>query len=339
MRQSQHPAYMSTTRRMGSNKMDSHNHGSGPSKSSWWWKAVFLVGFGCLLVVNHAKVLPQRPELIWDYNHFDDRLDTDNDNGNSVGGVNHNQSAKAPDSASSTATTATATLSSSTTLIKNRTENRNLLLVQIASRQDGVADITTRPNRAYARHWGYDFLLYRPGSSSAALMSSSHCSSVSEILRDVVATTHSSRDGRPSKYDMVLFLRDDSVVLDLEFDLRTLLPMDKLAALPGNADTGISIWNTRHDHFEPVSQALVDTPSSLLCTDDAVIQETIAAQSNSDQVVVLSSSTSGNGFVDARHLLHLPNYNTMDSQAAAMKLQAVTNSVCYRYFPKCEILE
>lgn len=205
-----------------------------------------------------------------------------------------------------------------------RSKGRNLLLIQISNQNDGVADVTSKPNRAYARHWGYDFLLYTVRNNDQ------DCTTGFQVMQDLYQKQQLALATR--KYDMVLLMRDDSVIVDLEFDIRSLLPEEKLVALPGWSSkqnlSGITLWNTKHAKFDSLSQHVLSMATA--CTDLSLW--------NVDDQMVEPLNSSG-GFVDSRHLLYLSNYSTIDPTTALVKLQAVTNSVCYRYFPKCEILQ
>lgn len=227
---------------------------------------------------------------------------------------------------------------------------RNLLLLQFSSSAtDSWADITSRPNRAYARQWGRNYVLYRgnhDGNSDLDL---------SRILMRLVSN---NANGLLLYYDAVILLPPDAIIVDLDYDLLELLPESKLLAmsdptlceLPQNQ---VLLYNLRHPLAKDVSHQWQDAlekgpppPAATACKGTQLLQQIILASNNSNNkknlLADLAETNSGlvpepttPGAFCLKQCSLLPQSNDEIKMAC---LHTTADSVCYRYYPKCELL-
>jgi len=111
----------------------------------------------------------------------------------------------------------------------DRTGGRNMLIIQLSSsRTQQWSEVTSRTNRAYAKHWAIDyFLKYRDDITSSQRQ---------DLLRTIYdgqkIDTNVSKSSKYSfSYDSVMFLSPDGIISDMEFNLLSLLPEKKLITL------------------------------------------------------------------------------------------------------------
>jgi hypothetical protein len=187
-------------------------------------------------------------------------------------------------------------------------DQRHLLMVQQSTGSTaalGYSRITSRPNRAYARQWGIDFHL------------TFDCHCPAQLLLDVYQMQWYEGEEEVPVYDAVLFLTSDSIVTDMDYDILTLLPEDKLATVTSNGEK-LRMINLRHDIFPTLVKLW-------LTSCDAPLQDMVESVT-SDYITIHPSEA---GFLEPR-LVRFSDRPTT--------LQTTADSVCYRYYPRCDVL-
>ena len=111
---------------------------------------------------------------------------------------------------------------------------RNLLIAQVGQSRP-FAEIASRPNRAYARRWGWDYLLHTGEEDP--------CGTV-KVLNHILARQEEKEQAR-APYDAVLFLSPDAIITDQDYQFLALLPTEKLVAA-NIANSKVFLWNLNH---------------------------------------------------------------------------------------------
>jgi hypothetical protein len=173
-------------------------------------------------------------------------------------------------------------------------------------------------------------------------------------------------------YDVVALLPADAVIRDLDYDLLDLLPDDKLVALAGwkkedpwavsGSRINVAFFNLRHRHADRVVQAWSDAvlQSKRVVTCGAgreisILLEAIQSVLESDEELssmIHPLDQTEQGFVGdisnefAIKGLAPPPIGSSRAVVSmsslpdtAVSLQTTADSVCYRYYPKCEVLQ
>jgi len=253
--------------------------------------------------------------------------------------------------------------------------NRNLVIVQtgLVVPFASIVDITSRPNRAYAKHWGLDYLKYTADHHSTVSLCYDRALLLHEFVRQHERQQEEQRLQTQSKaqrvYDMILFLPGDSIITDCEFDLTTLLPEDKLVGIATRAsddnhlkderqsDSRIFMWNLNHKDSRVALNFLLDliNDDSVSCQDEndlvsllAVIKTQFRGSNPGDispHVEYLQETSKG--FVAPRLInfdssmwpssKSVKSGNDLVFQVEASR-ETVADSVCYRYYPRCEVI-
>mmetsp|Transcript_19162 Transcript_19162/g.31787 ORF Transcript_19162/g.31787 Transcript_19162/m.31787 type:complete len:369 (-) Transcript_19162:349-1455(-) len=222
--------------------------------------------------------------------------------------------------------------------------NRNLLIVQLSSgRTKSWSDVTSIPNRAYARQWAVDYLLHYSNTDDDDTISCPQ----SQLLWDIYQRRTKENDDKKEEpiYDAVLFLSSDAVITDLDYNLLTLLPEHQLVltvtttSSNNNDKLVMSLWNLRHQQFKNLARLYRDTPNcdaSIWELAEEASMTTTATTSNNEDSVITTLSPSAAGFVEPR----LVKFLLLDSKTPTIlaKLQTTADSVCYRYYPRCDVL-
>jgi hypothetical protein len=195
---------------------------------------------------NHAVMYDVQPEWSWDHNIYNPQQQ-------------QQRGGKPPSSSSSAGVAVTAGA-------QQQQQPRNLLLAQMAGSAalQSMAEITSRPNRAYARQWGRDYVLYKGSAQTLErtcfdkvvvlstildkqLLSVSHStttttttttdfwSSLAGASGSISTTsTHQKQpvaSTRSVQYDVVALFPPDATMTNLDSDLLNLMPPDKLLAI------------------------------------------------------------------------------------------------------------
>lgn len=257
------------------------------------------------------------------------------------------------------------------------------------------ASITSRPNRAYARQWGRNYVRVLPWRGDS-LDSASFLKAIFDRQQDQQKTEQLS-----VPYDVVALLPPGTIIMDLDYDLLELISPDKILAIAGGDDeslnnetrrrNGVLLFNLNHklanivisrwcDELEYAQQQQrhkagfcnFDDLSLLVRVIQSIVDESVGLQSvvhtldeakggfilespDSDTditangagdiaspasyciksfakaVIIWSSSLSSAYLPLSVQLLSIP-------EVTRASLQAASDSVCYRYYPKCEIL-
>jgi len=246
----------------------------------------------------------------------------------------------------------------------DETRPPNLLLAQVAGNPTlrTLAEISSRPNRAYARQWRRDYVQY----SDSIRTLDKTCFDKVLVLHKILDQQLQSKMDLLSlsrvHYDAVALLTPDSIVIDLDCDLWDLMPDDKLVAIAGWKDassafqsqSGVVFFNLRHKYARTVAQLWLDmiSPAEMTCganNDLMILIQAIQLVLEDDEEpssLIHGLDETENGFV-GKHVIKVispavPGSKevTLVSNLAETRaiLQTTTASVCYRYYPRCEVL-
>lgn len=192
-------------------------------------------------------------------------------------------------------------------------KNRNLLIVQLSSTQTHPwSEATSRPNRAYARRWRYDFLLHN--SDDSAL-----CLHQSQVLWEIYQRQLQDQNSASEWYDSMLFLSPDAIISNMDFDIATLLPRENLATLASNEK--LSMLNVRHKNFLTLAELWLQS-----------CDLTASVESVEGISTILDPSVAG--FLEPR----LVKFLVDESAGAVTTLHTTADAVCYRYYPRCDVV-
>jgi hypothetical protein len=206
---------------------------------------------------------------------------------------------------------------------------RNLLVAQVGQSRP-FAEVASRPNRAYARRWGWDYLLHT-GEEDA-------CSTV-QVLNHIL--THQEEKGQArAPYDAVLFLSPDAIITDQDYQFLALLPTEKLVAA-NIANSKVFVWNLNHVHSLDLARQWLESGEGSFASCDmeslwAAIETTVAGEiANTIQPLQLSETA---GLVEPRLIKFIPQDAEQSFPETMGLLEGIADSVCYRYYPRCEVL-
>ena len=258
--------------------------------------------------------------------------------------------------------------SSSSVIAPGPQQERNLLLAQFSGSPalDILSSISSRPNRAYARQWVRDYVRYT-GSSSKRLERA--CFDKVYLLRTILnRQAHTETLWSPSsrvEYDVVVLLPPDAIITDLDSDLLNLFPADKLFGVAsyqqqstsdssGSTYSEVLFFNLRHKYAVDTAElwySLTEPPVTCGAGNDIqLLLEAVRSVAESEDEVkndlVATLAVSPKGFVGSRSIKVIPQTVpsskavTLVSNAAKTKLdlQTTADSVCYRYYPRCDVL-
>ena len=234
-----------------------------------------------------------------------------------------------------------------------------------------LSDVTSRPNRAYARQWKMDYVDYYAGRTS---YSSKSCYDKVFVLHTLLEKQRDEANEAPPiwphsprvQYDSIVLLPSDAIVMEMDENIvETMLPPDKLVAIAGwkssheelDSRSGVILFNLNHEHawkvadlwwtlsqesFETCGAAngistLIDAIASTMDQDvgeslDSLIQpipeNPDGALGSHYLIKCLPGTVPG-----ARHQLVLSNL-----QQSRENIHQTADSVCYRFYPKCEVI-
>lgn len=286
--------------------------------------------------------------------------------------------------------------------------SRNLLIVQVVAAPHSpewrtslfqFGEISSRPNRAYARQWGRNFVRYTappdPDGNNSNIDYSQQCDGVDHvvvlnaILDRQQPRTLEERDTIP--YDALVLLPPDAIITDLDYDLLSMIPDDKLLSVVGcqkgqQHSGGVVFWNLRHELTHVVAEhlwselvepqqdesdrpqtcafqqsyvkLLLDRVLPSVLKDDAGVQSVVGnLDETKDGFVFVGAPSLSGREIDATGNIGeaVPSFclkcfppngslSTKTSQllsdpdATRVTLQTTADAVCYRYYPKCEVL-
>ena len=256
--------------------------------------------------------------------------------------------------------------------------SRNLLLAQVAGTPtlDELALVSSRPNRAYARSWGVDYVRYTNQKHSL----DKSCFDKVNVLNTVLTKQfryNSEAASTPSywpsqrsihvQYDVVVLLPPDAIIMDLDYDMLRFLPKDKLVAISGWVEdvarpysgTEIIFFNMRHKLAEKVSKLwrekieLID--ASCGAGNDLTIFinviGSVLGKGEELSSLILGLEETDEGFVgkddEEGFVLKGISPSVPSSKAKTLvtnlndnraTLQTTADAVCYRFYPKCDVL-
>lgn len=247
--------------------------------------------------------------------------------------------------------------------------NEIVLIAQVVTSRElrGLVDISSRPNRAYAREWGMDYARYDSGRS---VFNSKTCFEKAFVLNTLMERQSKDSNDSPSswfntpraQYDSLILLAPDSIITELDTNLaETMLPKEKLVAIAGwgegkrlSSKSNVILFNLQHKHAEAVAKLWWEMvePLDVTCganNDLGLLITAIASvmdlsEDLDDLIEPLSESPDGYigehvmkfiapSVPGSRSVLLLSNLK--DSQAT---LQETADAVCYRFYPRCEVL-
>ena len=179
------------------------------------------------------------------------------------------------------------------------------------------------------------------------------------------------------KYDALVLLPPDSIVTELDINfLDRLLPQDKLVAIAGwssdgngeddfmgtrknrlNSESDIVLFNLRHKHVDAVAKLWWELalPTEVTCgaqNDLGMLVTAIAAvmdpgEDLNDLIEPITESRDGRCFVGRDHLIKCIPPSVPESRSTMLwnslsesqvALQETADAVCYRFYPKCEVI-
>jgi hypothetical protein len=242
------------------------------------------------------------------------------------------------------------------------------VLAQVVSSQPlrELTEISSRPNRAYARQWGMDYAQFDSGRPTYNLKA---CFDKVFILNTILDNQNREpTDPLPLwphaaqvRYDSIILLPPDSIITELDknlFDL--LLPKDKLVAIAGwdtkelNSNSGILLFNLKHKYADTVAKLWWESvlPAQVTCGANndlgmliTAIAETMEPDEDLDDLIEPLAATSS-GYV-GDDLIKCMTPSVPGSRTAILmnnfpearaSVQATADAVCYRFYPKCEVL-
>ena len=257
--------------------------------------------------------------------------------------------------------------SSSSEDFDSRSKTRNLLLLQTAGSAtlEKLVEVSGRPNRAYARQWGRDYVeVFRPSSS----LLSRTCFDKAIAFQTIMEKQNNHiLSFQHVPYDVLALLPTDAIVLDLDYDLLHLMPDDKLVSISGwhrrdsldntlSSGAEILFFNLRHRYAAAVSQLWWDMvrPRDVTCGAGNDLEfllqaiESVIEPGEDVASLIVGLNETDRGFVglDVRAIKSIPPTapsskdvmllsNVVETRAT---LQTTADAVCYRYYPKCEVL-
>ncbi|KAL7567552.1 hypothetical protein ACA910_000156 [Epithemia clementina (nom. ined.)] len=301
----------------------------------------------------HCRGDYSAPEWRWDHNVYAPRQ--------------QHSSGRTPASTAPFAST-----SMSADFVEKSADTRNMLLAQVTGGNEilrSLGDICSRPNRAYARQWGHDYVRYSKPAPSLVRSCFDKVTLLSTILRLQKQTNDKSLDDNSNwvhppgvVYDVIALFPPDAIITDLDDDLLNLLPEDKLLAIAGwnkEGDSSIKesnladvlFLNLKHKHASTVVelwQSMVEPPVTCGAGNDlTMLLDAVESVFGVDDLssVVEPLTENRKGMIEGNAIKVIPV--TVPGPKASMLvaghaetkviLQTTADSVCYRYYPKCEV--
>lgn len=242
------------------------------------------------------------------------------------------------------------------------------LITQVAPSKplQRLVEISSRPNRAYARLWGIDYTRYDSGRRAGDERS---CFDKIFVLKTILDKQNREHDSLPTwvhsrgvEYDSIILLPPDSIITDLDTDLfDELLPTYKLAAIAGwdekkslRSTSDVVVFNMNHEYADPVAQLWWQMAKSEKTTcgannDLGMLVTAIASVMNEEEDLndlIEPLLEDKNGFIGDRLIKSVvptvpesrSTYLGKSVEEKEVTLYETADSVCYRFYPKCEVL-
>lgn len=193
----------------------------------------------------------------------------------------------------------------------NPSSDKDIRFLFLLAQQDdddrGVTDITSLPNRAYARQRGLDYVRFRE--------------------EDLLVLLQSS-------YDTIAFFPSNAIMIHLDHSLHEVLPTIDQVMTIGNA-TGFFVLNMQHADTWRVIAQWQKLPSDNDRDALSSLRSFLVSQVPHTMISYLPEQP--DGFVGTNRLLQcLPRREPLEEYQTALSITVA--SVCYRYYPKCEVL-
>jgi hypothetical protein len=251
------------------------------------------------------------------------------------------------------------------------TQLRISLIAQVAADKSmkRLSDVSSRPNRAYARQWKMDFVNYSAGRRTYSTKS---CFDMAYVLHTVADKQREDpkepRTIWPSPrvhYDSILLLPSDAIVMELDQNiLEQILPHEKLVAVSGwvnsdqilDASFGVVMFNMGHKYATTVAKLWWEMTQDSLLTCGATngvstLIQAIASvvddvsESLDDLIEPMMEQASG-ALGQQLSVKCLPSsvpgprikILTNSLQESSETLHQTADAVCYRFYPKCEVV-
>jgi hypothetical protein len=292
----------------------------------------------------------------------------------------------------------------------NYGKDPKVLIVQDAAPgpDEEVLYVTSRVNRAYAARWGFDYLQFTGialgGSSSwkatfnkpylldklikakteNAKLNDTGCAgtgieaggavSPSPASSDILVSNDTSCNTKLQNlqsYDLVMFLDSSAMIVQLDYDIRSLIKYNKMIATSmseiltmernPNAysnNNDAMLWNLNHPQASAVSKLWMDE-----CYSSSSIMKNLLSKSQSEVILSkilysgnIDRGTGGDGnnpiqlispeMVDGLQgslIKQDMSYNDYFLQVSDLRrmmpiVTGIADSVCYRFYPQCEIV-
>jgi hypothetical protein len=230
-----------------------------------------------------------------------------------------------------------------------------------------LGDISSRPNRAYARQWGLDFARYDTALSTYNPRACFEKVAVLNAILDKQSNTSGDLISMWShyprvQYEFIMLLPPDSILTELDTDIiRKVLPQSKLAAIAGwnrhhelLSNSDVIVFNLRHKHAKAVARLWLElvSPPQVTCgasNDLGMLVDAVSAVMDDNEEIdelieplhETEAGVIGNGVIK-----NIPSSvpgprmallsNSIEESAGI--LQQTADSVCYRFYPKCEVV-
>jgi len=246
------------------------------------------------------------------------------------------------------------------------------LIAQVSEDQSmrQLSDVSSRPNRAYARQWKMDYAEYYAGRVS---YSSKSCFDKVTVLQTLAEKQREeARESPPLwphpprvQYDSIVLLPSDAIVMNMDENIvDAMLPRDKLVAIAGwknsqekmISNSGVILFNLKHKHAWAVaslwwimSQELYLTcgagngVSTLIDAIGSVMDET-SGETLDDLIEPIFEHP--NGALGNQMIKCLPTlvpgarneFLLSNLQQSGEAIHQTADSVCYRFYPQCEVI-
>lgn len=257
--------------------------------------------------------------------------------------------------------------------VEHRCLPSNLLILQVASNEklDELTKISGRCNRAYARSRGWDYLRVSSdgfANSQRTRKVQSSCFDKVFVVDNLMKTFYRSFEGDElgfgAIYTGILLLPPDAIILDLDSDLLLLYDSKAVVSiagwdprtqlLTGNV-SGAVLFNLRHRYILEVIEKWAGSvgDGQTSCADHNDIQMLVDAvyrvPLGREGVIEIGTlfpnpkgPTSVNGMMKVLPQSPIPvsrnEYLVSNFNSARMELEMTSASVCYRYYPQCDVL-
>lgn len=158
-----------------------------------------------------------------------------------------------------------------------------------------------------------------------------------------IARQERETDGSRAPYDAVLMLSPDSVIMDLDYQFLALLPNDMLVAA-SSSKSDLFVWNLKYRNSLEVARLWLDLNDSNGDECDMESLWTAIEMTMGDETFDLTNyvqplQLTDTGLVEPRLIKFLPDESEQKATPETMELlERVADSVCYRYYPRCEVL-